>query len=194
LNFSSNAGIKSDGNFNIDLLNSFHTMSFNATKTFQNIEFALSSGTGGFVIKGGTGNYVLTINGNSQESVFYGNIHPAFSGTQDLGEVSGPFRTLYSNNVIQPTKTITGLTYTATTSDHNILIDSTGTALVSLGAFEDGFNVIFKDKSGLADNGSRMISISGVGCTIDGAPVYVINSNYGRLNLVSDGSNWFRTN
>ncbi len=53
-----------------------------------------------------------------------------------------------------------------------------------------GAEVIVKDSGG--DASSYNIIIDGNGSeTIDGATTKVINSNYGRLHLVSNGTSWF---
>lgn len=114
------------------------------------------------------------------------------SGNQNIGTVSSPANNIFSNQFIAPVQTLTGLTYTVKSTDNVLLVNSTGTATIGLPIFASGFNVVFKDKSGAANLTTRKIAITGISCNLDGSAEFDINSNYGRLRFISDGTNWFR--
>src|SRR5215212_9225105 len=91
-------------------------------------------------------------------------------------------------------RTATATTYTALTTDHYIGVTSTAAArtinLPAAATAGAGKTYIVKDESGAA--GTNNITIDGNASeTIDGATTKVINSNYGVLRIICDGSNWF---
>ncbi len=161
-------------------------------------EYLVSEGSNIYVALGGSGSKNWVANNSSTD--FYkpikvsGNVSPiAFmSGSTSLGAPATPFGNVYAKNFIDTVTTITGLTFTATTGNSIVLVNSTGTATIGLPIFESGYNIVFKDKAGAANLTDRRISVTGIGCTMDGSAQYDINSNYGRLRFVSDGANWFR--
>ena len=120
------------------------------------------------------------------------NLTAETSGTQNVGSLASPFQKVYANTFIQSLTTITGLSYTASSGSSVVLVNSTGTATIGLPIFESGYSIVFKDKSGSANMTTNKIAITGIGCTLDGSAEYDINSNYGRLQFISDGSNWYR--
>lgn len=83
--------------------------------------------------------------------------------------------------------------YQVTQSDQIILVNtSDGARTITLGntATLPGNIITIKDSGGLA--GTYAITIVGQNSqTIDGQTSYVISSNYGKVQLVSDGANWF---
>ena len=70
---------------------------------------------------------------------------------------------------------------------------NTGTAVeVTLPAVSANGAVVFKDSTGTA--GTNAITINRAGtATIDGATSQTIESNFGSLKLICDGTNWFIT-
>ncbi len=79
-------------------------------------------------------------------------------------------------------------TFTAT-ADSTHLVDTSGaSSAVTLPAVSLSRFVHIKDKGNAEANNITITPASG---TIDGAANHVINSNYGSVTLVSDGSNWF---
>src|SRR6266705_920498 len=82
--------------------------------------------------------------------------------------------------------------YTATNQDHNILVDATSTAItitLPTAATLAGQEFLIKDWKGQA--ATRNITIATTSAqTIDGASTNVINANYGKVRVVSDGANW----
>ena len=77
--------------------------------------------------------------------------------------------------------------YTMTANDYFVGVDTTGAAVtVTLPTAIEGATYIVKDEGG--DAGTNNITVAG---TIDGATNYVINTNYGKVQLYSDGTNWF---
>lgn len=76
----------------------------------------------------------------------------------------------------------------------NGLVDTTSgpvtLTIQSVNIAEEGREIFFKDVGGVA--GANNITIATEGSeTIDGAATYTINSNYGKVTLVSDGTNLF---
>ena len=121
-----------------------------------------------------------------------GNINPVGSGNNNIGSQATPYQNIYAHNFIAPLKTITGLSYTVASGDSYLLVNSTGTETIGLPIFESGYTIYFKDKSGNANMTTNKIAITGIGCNLDGSAEYDINSNYGRLQFISDGQNWWR--
>ena len=70
---------------------------------------------------------------------------------------------------------------------------NTGTAVtVTLPAVSSYASIVIKDSTGTA--GTNAITINRAGtATIDGATSQSINSNYGSMKLICDGTNWFIT-
>lgn len=88
-------------------------------------------------------------------------------------------------------RTNTATDYTVLVTDYYVTVSSTAAArtltLPSASSVGDGAKFIVKDTSGGA--GTNSITITRAGSdTIDGANTAVINSNYGSLTLISDGS------
>lgn len=79
---------------------------------------------------------------------------------------------------------------TLNTTDRHVMVDTSSIAItVTLPAVATGRRITIKDKSGAA--GTRNITINRGGTSlIDGATSKTINTNYGVLDLVSDGTNW----
>lgn len=102
---------------------------------------------------------------------------------------------VHSSGITFQTITITTATYTCDTnsqsSDCVILVNRSGAVNVTLPAQVSGRSVTIKDKSGAA--ASNNITVTPASGTIDGSSTKLINTNYGSLTLVSDGTNWFIT-
>ncbi len=82
-------------------------------------------------------------------------------------------------------------TLDTTTSDHIVLVDSSGGAVtVTLPAATSGRNLIIKDSGGAAGTNNITIQRAG-GATIDGSTSIVMSANYQSLSFVSNGTNWF---
>lgn len=82
-------------------------------------------------------------------------------------------------------------TRTSVTGNYTIKKDDTylgldGGHTVTLADPLDGRKIVIKDEAGTAN--SANITITG---TIDGVSGYTINTNYGSVTLISDGTNWF---
>ncbi len=81
--------------------------------------------------------------------------------------------------------------YVMLAQDEVVLCNQSGAIAITLPAATGGVigkQVVIKDKSGNASTNN--ITVSGAQ-TVDGAASKTINSNYGVLRLISDGSNWF---
>ena len=87
------------------------------------------------------------------------------------------------NNGIYSVKPIT-TTYTL--GDNVTLINATGAITITLAGQFAGRRLTIKDVAGTA--GSSNITVSG---TIDGSASKIISTNYGSLNLYSDGTQWW---
>ena len=84
----------------------------------------------------------------------------------------------------QTSRTEVSANYTLVDSDTYLAV--LGGYTVTLSGPEKARKIIIKDEAGSA--GTSPITVVG---TIDGTVNYTINTDYGALNLVSDGSNWF---
>jgi hypothetical protein len=87
----------------------------------------------------------------------------------------------------------TGTTYTVTAAETIVLVDSaTGgakTITLPLATTYTGRIIVVKDAKGTA--GTDNITVDGNGSeTVDGTANVVINTNYGKVGLVSDGTKW----
>lgn len=93
-------------------------------------------------------------------------------------------------NIIRPVRVIeTGASYSATTSDHLIVVRKTSgsaTSIVLPSAPSKGNAITVKD--GRGDASTNNITISGG--TIDGASSYVISADRGVVRLTFDGTEW----
>ena len=89
---------------------------------------------------------------------------------------------------VETTKTVTTATYTALAGDRYVFCNRTGTINVTLYATPyTGQRIEIKDISGAAGIVTNNITVTG---TIDGAATQVIDSNYGELSLVYNGTGW----
>lgn len=84
----------------------------------------------------------------------------------------------------QTTRTVVSANYTLEEGDTYLGLQ--GGYTVTLSGPEKARRLIIKDEAGSA--GTSPITVVG---TIDGATNYSINSDYGALSLISDGSTWF---
>jgi hypothetical protein len=91
----------------------------------------------------------------------------------------------------QPVTSVTSAVYAATLSDLFIEVNFAGAVAISLPApsFAIGKSYILKDVSGSALTNN--ITITAVSGSIDGAANVKINTNYGFVELFSDGTNYF---
>ncbi len=80
----------------------------------------------------------------------------------------------------------TDVTANYTLADGDSYLAVMGGFTVALSGPETIRKIIIKDEAGSAS--TSPITVQG---TIDGATNYTINTNYGSLRLISDGSNWF---
>lgn len=82
--------------------------------------------------------------------------------------------------------------YTTTATDQILNVTTTTSITITLAtvACEAGKFYTIKDKTGGA--GTYPITIATQGAeTIDGAATFTINTNYGAIEVFSDGTNWF---
>jgi hypothetical protein len=78
---------------------------------------------------------------------------------------------------------------TSAVNGKTYLVTTTGITVTLPAAALNNF-VTIKDAAGTANN--TPITIAGGGGNIDGAASITIDSNYGSVTLVSNGTNWFR--
>lgn len=83
-------------------------------------------------------------------------------------------------------RTRTSVTGSYTIKEHDTYLGLDGGHTITLSDALDGRRITIKDEAGTA--GSANISIVG---TVDGVSGYTINTNYGKVTLISDGTNWF---
>ena len=137
----------------------------------------------------------MTTNINPETIEWENATEEAPSTSKRLG-LSASGELVYGNSSIQTIIAAGGSTSsTATINNLIYLIDTnTNNTAYTLNLFSavgnTGAEVIIKDSGG--DASSYNITIDGNGSeTIDGSTTIVINSNYGRLHLVSNGTSWF---
>jgi hypothetical protein len=131
--------------------------------------------------------YTNTISGAS----FASNILLSSSGTINIGSPANPVKNIYAQQLIQPVKTITG-SYTVASGDAYVLANHSSAIIVGLPLFEQGYRINFKDQSGLANPSTRLITISGISCQLDGSSTFAIDTNYGRASFIATSGAWFR--
>lgn len=79
--------------------------------------------------------------------------------------------------------------YTTLTTDDVILVDSSSSrTIVPLGSPINGTRYIIKDNVGSA--GTNNITVTPSGKNIDGQASFIINTNYGSITIVYNGSEW----
>ncbi len=93
-----------------------------------------------------------------------------------------------TNVEIVPVTDVTTTPYTATTDDYYLCVDVTGAASVVLPVSVIGKVYIVKDCDG--DAATNNITITATGTTIDGSANAVLNTNYGSMSLVFNGTEW----
>jgi len=101
----------------------------------------------------------------------------------------------FEAGVRYPVTTVNAATYDTDSEDYILNVTYTGTAAVtsltlSTSDVVAGRTLVIKDAGGNASSNNITIDTEGAE-TIDGQATYVINSNYGAINLYCDGSNWF---
>lgn len=89
--------------------------------------------------------------------------------------------------------TSSNLTIDTTTTDHAVLVDTTGGAVtITLPAHSAGRIVRIKDKGGAAETNNITIARNGGTGNIEGvAASKILSTNYGAWTFISDGSAWF---
>jgi parallel beta-helix repeat protein len=190
-----------------------------AGATGSHCGISLDSGAAGSVIDGAaffdnTDNGIL-INGGANYEIrncFVANVVGTNQG-RALYEAGGAGPTVMTNNRIksqanQPyffsnaasryydhqnvgTFTVTTATYTAISTDENLLCNRAGTITITIPnpANMAGRPIIIKDASGAANTNN--ITVTGAAGNIDGVANKVINTAYGVLRLTTDRANWF---
>ena len=100
-----------------------------------------------------------------------------------------------NGGLIVNTTTVNAATYSLLITDNIVHVTYTSTGAVTALTLPTaqvvaGRVLVIKDAAGNAATNTITIDTQGAE-TIDGAATFVINSNYGAINLYSDGSNWF---
>ena len=84
--------------------------------------------------------------------------------------------------------TVTTTPYNVLFSDYMLAVDVEGPASIILPIAPIGTVFIVKDIDG--DALTNPITIAGLGATIDGAPSALINTDYGSITLIFNGTEW----
>lgn len=93
-----------------------------------------------------------------------------------------------TNVEIVPVTDVTVTPYTATTDDYYLCVDVAGPASIILPVSVTGKVYVVKDCNG--DAAANNITITATGTTIDGSASAVLNTNYGSMSLVFNGTEW----
>jgi hypothetical protein len=176
---------------NSSLLNFTITYSGSGTSSFQNSSFGgtLAGSTSGLLFFNGcylpltantmTAGTIEVFNNTFGPHNFFGNTNLTYQkGASEIGNASVASRPAGS--------------YSATFHDQYIGVTSTSSAVaITIPVSNVIKNQIFtvKDESGGA--GTNNITVTAASGTIDGAANYVINTNYGEVSLMFDGTNYF---
>jgi len=105
--------------------------------------------------------------------------------------VDGQFST--SAAVVKGTQLVSTTSYQTTSTNHVLFVIPVGggsTITLQTSDCINGREIIIKDTNGSAGTDNITIETQGSE-TIDGAATYTINSNYGKVTLISNGTNWF---
>jgi hypothetical protein len=120
-------------------------------------------------------------------------LHPvAINNIPTSSSTIGPWIRLAANAINQLIRYSNGVysvetvTTTYTLQDNVTIINATGAITITLDGEYAGRRLTVKDIAGTA--AASNITVSG---TIDGSASKVINTNYGVLNLYSDGTQWY---
>ena len=84
--------------------------------------------------------------------------------------------------------TVVTTPYIVLFTDYMLAVDVEGPATIVLPIAPVGTVFIVKDIDG--DAATNLITISGLGSTIDGSPTATIDSNYGSITLIFNGTEW----
>lgn len=89
---------------------------------------------------------------------------------------------------LAPVTDVTITPYTALSTDYVLSVDVTGPSSIILPASPTGTVLVIKDSDG--DASLNPITITAASATIDGAPSFVIDVNYGSNTFVFNGTEW----
>jgi len=126
---------------------------------------------------------------------FFVDPQPDADGSRNLGTASVRFGALFNSGRLSGKyNTQSGTTYTVVANDDYVGLSNSGARTVTLcaaNAMIAGQELIIKDENGNAATNNITINRASTD-TIDGATSKVINTNFGRVVLRSDGSGkWF---
>jgi hypothetical protein len=141
---------------------------------------------------GGSGGGIFTtINSSNAFTTSSINIGSEATPTHTFSVKGGSFM---SGGVSYKRKEVTTATYTVSTTDYYLGVDSLNSTIAltlpNAGACSEGQTFIIKDEGGNADNNAITISAAGVQ-TIDGVNSVVLESPYAALQLYCNGVNKF---
>lgn len=139
----------------------------------------------GVTASGAANTYAVQQANSSYSHTFYG-------GTTAIMTLRGDGLLTTTGGFIKKLRVATTTPITVASSDHYVLSNmaSAGAVAVSLtGATPAGMSFTVKDAKG--DAAANNITITPTSGTIDGAATLVINTNYGKANVVSDGVNYW---
>jgi len=114
-------------------------------------------------------------------------------GNLGVGAIDPTVRLQVNGGRIQSVRAISAVNANSAITDNIVTFDSTLTAISYVLQSSDVANgrvIYFKDTAGTAAGNNITISTQGAEL-IDGAATYVINTNYGSVQLFCNGTNWF---
>lgn len=181
------------------------TIPLNATVAFAvNTAIAFEQNGAGAVTVGGTAG--VTVNGVNGGSVTTGGQYTGLYIRKEAtdtwyiegGATSGSFTSLtatglttLSGGQIVKTRVVTAAgAATVSATDFTVIINKTSGAATTVNLPVGVTGTVYRIKDGKGDASANNITVAPAAGNIDGAATYVINTNYGSIDLVYNGTIW----
>ena len=152
-------------------------------------KFTVAAGTGNTVVAGTLGVTGDVAVGTNKLTVAAASGNTAVAGTIDVAGI-----TTLGSGMVYSTTLVAGATYSVLVGDAFIYssYSVTGTCAIDLPTAQllDGRTIVIKDIGGDASTNNLTVTTEGAEL-IDGAATAVISTDYGKVTLQSDGTNWY---